>query len=157
MGSPGKLPLITPFLWFDQNAEEAASFYISIFPNSRRVDELRNPGNAPGPAGGILILTFELDGQRFIALNGGPGQPFNESVSFMVNCDNQQEIDYYWERLLEGGGSEIACGWLKDKFGVRWQVVPARIGELLRHPAAMQAMMQMKKFDIAALERAGQS
>jgi predicted 3-demethylubiquinone-9 3-methyltransferase (glyoxalase superfamily) len=149
-------PDITPFLWFDTNAEEAVEFYVSIFPNSRRVDELRNPGGgARGPVGSILTLAFELNGKKFVALNGGPDHTFNEAVSFVVNCEKQQEIDYYWERLLEGGGSEIACGWLKDKFGLRWQVTPARIGELLRTPAAMQAMMRMKKFDIAELERAG--
>ena len=150
-------PHITPFLWFNNNAEEAVDFYLSVFPNSRRLEELRNPGEAPGPDGGILTLTFELDGQKFIALNGGPDHTFNEAVSFVVNCATQQEIDYYWQSLLEGGGSEIACGWLKDKFGLRWQVVPTRIGELLRHPAAMKAMMQMTKFDIAELERAAQA
>jgi predicted 3-demethylubiquinone-9 3-methyltransferase (glyoxalase superfamily) len=150
-------PHITPFLWFNNNAEEAVDFYLSVFPNSRRLEELRNPGEAPGPKGGILTLTFELDGQKFIALNGGPDHTFNEAVSFVVNCATQQEIDYYWQNLLEGGGSEIACGWLKDKFGLRWQVVPTRIGELLRHPAAMKAMMQMTKFDIAELERAAQA
>jgi predicted 3-demethylubiquinone-9 3-methyltransferase (glyoxalase superfamily) len=147
---------ITPFLWFDNNAEEAVDFYLSVFPNSRRLQELRNPGGAPGPKDGILTITFELDGQKFIALNGGLEDPFNNSVSFVVNCETQQEIDHYWSKLTEGG-SEIACGWLKDKFGLRWQVVPTRIGELLRHPNAMQAMMQMKKFDIAELERAAQS
>ncbi|MFZ0394877.1 MAG: VOC family protein [Terracidiphilus sp.] len=148
-------PHITPFLWFDTNAEDAVDFYTSVFPNSRRLAELRNPGAAPGPKGGILTLTFELDGLKFIALNGGPDHKFNEAVSFVVNCETQQEIDYYWEKLLSDGGSEIACGWLKDKFGLRWQVVPARIGELLQHPRAMQAMMQMTKFDIAELELAG--
>ena len=148
---------ITPFLWFDQNAEEAANFYLAIFPNSRIVDELRNPGEAPGPKGGILTISFELNGQRFIGLNGGPAHQFNEAVSFVVNCDTQEQIDYYWSKLLEGGGSEIACGWLKDKFGLRWQVTPTNIGQLVRHPKAMQAMMQMTKFDIAELERAAQS
>jgi predicted 3-demethylubiquinone-9 3-methyltransferase (glyoxalase superfamily) len=145
---------ITPFLWFDGNAEEAADFYVSIFPNSRKVGELRNPGGAPGPTGGILTISFELNGLRFTGLNGGPGQQFNEAVSFVVQCDDQEEIDYYWSKLIEGGGSPIACGWLKDKFGLRWQVTPTRIGELLRSPKAMQAMMQMTKFDIAELERA---
>jgi predicted 3-demethylubiquinone-9 3-methyltransferase (glyoxalase superfamily) len=148
-------PRITPFLWFDNNAEEAADFYISIFPNSRRLEELRNPGGAPVPVGGILTLSFELDGQRFVALNGGPAHTFNEAVSFFVSCETQQEIDNYWEKLLSGGGSEIACGWLKDKFGLRWQVVPTNIFELVSHPAGMHAMMQMTKFDIAKLESAG--
>jgi predicted 3-demethylubiquinone-9 3-methyltransferase (glyoxalase superfamily) len=150
-------PSITPFLWFDSNAEEAVDFYLSIFPNSRKLGELRNPGEAPGPKGGVLTASFELNGLRFIALNGGPANQFNEAVSFVVNCDNQEEIDYYWSKLLEGGGSPIACGWLKDKFGLRWQVTPTRLGELLRNPKAMQAMMQMTKFDIAELERAAQS
>ncbi|HEY2859658.1 MAG TPA: VOC family protein [Terracidiphilus sp.] len=154
MSTINKPSLITPFLWFDQNAEEAADFYISIFPNSRRTDQLLNPGDAPGPKGGVLTLTFELDGARFIALNGGPGQKFSESISFVVNCDTQEQIDHYWAKLLEGGGSEIACGWLKDKFGLRWQVTPTNIGQLVSHPKAMQAMMQMTKFDIAALKTA---
>ena len=147
-------PAITPFLWFDQNAEEAANFYISIFPNSRIVDSLRNPGEAPGPKGGVLTISFELNGQRFIGLNGGPAHQFNEAVSFVVNCDTQDEIDHYWSKLLEGGGAEIACGWLKDRFGLRWQVTPTNIGQLIKHPKAMQAMMQMTKFNIAELERA---
>jgi predicted 3-demethylubiquinone-9 3-methyltransferase (glyoxalase superfamily) len=149
-------PQITPFLWFDGNAEEAAEYYISIFPNSRKLGELRNTGDAPGPKGRILTITFELNGLRFIALNGGPQHTFNEAVSFVVNCENQEEIDYYWGKLVDGG-SPIACGWLKDKFGLRWQVTPTRIGELLRSSKAMQAMMQMTKFDIAELERAAAS
>jgi len=148
-------PRITPFLWFDKNAEEAVDFYLTIFKNSRKLDELRSAVDIPSaPKGAALTISFELDGQKFTALNGGPDHQFNEAVSFVVRCDNQDEIDHYYSKLLEGGGSEIACGWLKDKFGLRWQVVPARIGELIRHPKAMQAMMQMKKFDIAALERA---
>jgi predicted 3-demethylubiquinone-9 3-methyltransferase (glyoxalase superfamily) len=147
---------ITPFLWFDNNAEEAVAFYLSIFPNSRRVGELRNTGDAPGPKGGILTLSFELDGLRFTALNGGPAFKFNEAVSFVVTCDTQDEIDYYWSKLT-AGGSEVQCGWLKDKFGLSWQIVPARIGELLKTSKAMQAMMKMKKLDIAELERAGKS
>jgi len=157
MDTPANAPRITPFLWFDQNAEEAAEFYISIFPNSRRVSELRNTGDAPGPKGGVLTISFELNGLSFTALNGGPQHTFNEAVSFVVHCENQQEIDYYWSKLLEGGGSPIACGWLKDKFGLRWQVTPTCIGELLRNSKAMQAMMQMTRFDIAELERAANS
>lgn len=156
MTRAGSGSLITPFLWFDQNAEEAADLYVSIFPNSRRVGELRNTGDAPGPKGGVLTVSFELDGQRFIALNGGPDHQFNEAVSFVVNCETQQEIDHYWSKLVEGG-SEIACGWLKDKFGLRWQITPTRIGEWVSHPKAMQAMMQMTKLDIAELERAANS
>ena len=147
---------ITPFLWFDKNAEEAAEFYISVFKNSRRLGELRNPSGAPGTPGGILTISFELDGLRFTALNGGPNYKFNEAVSFFVRCDSQQEVDYYWEKLLAGGGQEIACGWLRDRFGLCWQIVPAQLPELIRNPAAFQAMMKMKKLDIRELERAAQ-
>ncbi len=146
-------PRITPFLWFDANAEEAVEFYIRVFKNSRKLSEFRNPGEAPGPKGGILTIAFELDGQRFTALNGGPHYKFNEAVSFVVQCDSQEEVDYYWSRLTEGG-SEIACGWLKDKFGLCWQIVPARLPEWIRNPKAMQTMMSMKKLEIAVLERA---
>jgi len=147
---------ITPFLWFDSNAEEAADFYISIFKNSRRLNELRNDGNTPGPKGTVLVVSFELDGQQFSALNGGPQYKINEAISFVVRCESQDEVDYYWSRLTDGG-AEVACGWLKDKFGVSWQVVPAQLPELLKHPKAMQAMMGMKKLDIAELQRAAQS
>jgi predicted 3-demethylubiquinone-9 3-methyltransferase (glyoxalase superfamily) len=156
MSALGESSHITPFLWFDNNAEEAVAFYLSIFPNSRRVGELRNTGDAPGPKGGILTLSFELDGLRFTALNGGPAFKFNEAVSFVVTCETQEEIDYYWSKLTEGG-SEVQCGWLKDKFGLSWQITPANIGELLKTSKAMQAMMKMKKFDIAELKRAAQS
>jgi len=148
-------PRISPFLWFDGQAAEAAEFYISIFPNSRRITELRNPGGGePGPKGEILTVEFELDGQRFIALNGGPNFKFTEAVSFLVSCAGQDEIDYYWSRLTAGGGSEGVCGWLKDKYGLSWQVAPAGFAKLLKHPAAMRAMMGMKKFDLAALQAA---
>ena len=148
-------PRITPFLWFDRNAEEAVDFYLTVFKNSRKLGELRGPVETPGAAQGmVLTISFELDGTKFTAMNGGPGHTFNESVSFVVRCEDQDEIDYYYGKLLEGGGSEIACGWLKDRFGLRWQVVPARIGELIGNPKGMQAMMGMRKFDIAALERA---
>lgn len=149
-------PRITPFLWFDSNAEEAVDFYMSIFKNSRRLDELRNPGEAPGPKGGILTLSFELDGQKFTALNGGPAHKFNEAVSFVVRCETQAEVDYYWEKLT-AGGEEIACGWLRDKFGLCWQITPSQLPSLVRHSKAMQAMMKMKKIDLAELERAAQS
>jgi len=150
-----KYPRITPFLWFDKNAEEAVDFYLTVFKNSRKLDEHRSSVDIPGaPKGMVLTISFELDGQKFTALNGGPDHKFNEAVSFVVRCEDQDEIDFYYSKLLEGGGSEIACGWLKDRFGLRWQVVPARIGELISHPKAMQAMMGMKKFDIAALQRA---
>src|SRR6185437_12871001 len=117
--------LITPFLWFDQNAEEAADFYVSIFPNSRRLGELINNSiDDPKmvPKGKALTVSFELDGLRFTALNGGPGHPFSDAVSFVVSCETQEEIDNYWTKLTANGGQEIACGWLKDRFGLRWQV-----------------------------------
>ena len=147
---------ITPFLWFDSNAEEAADFYVSVFPNSRKLSELRNTGDAPGPKGGVLTVSFELDGLRFTALNGGPAYQFTPAISFVVRCDTQQEIDDYWSKLT-AGGKEIQCGWLVDKFGLSWQIVPARLPELLKDSAAMQAMMKMKKLDIAELQRASQS
>ena len=150
-------PRITPFLWFDSNADEAVNFYLTVFKNSRRFDELRNPGDAPGPKGSIITIAFELDGQKFTALNGGPKFKFTEATSFVVRCDNQQEIDHYWSKLTAEGGSESQCGWLKDKFGLSWQVVPAQLPALLKHPKAMQALMKMKKLDIAELERAAQS
>lgn len=149
-------PRISPFLWFDTNAEEAVDFYISVFKNSRRPSEMRNPGEAPGPKGAILTIGFELDGLRFTALNGGPNYKFNEAVSFVVRCDTQQEVDDYWSKLTSGG-QEIACGWLKDKFGLCWQIIPARMIELIQNPKAMQAMMKMKKIDLAELERAAKS
>jgi predicted 3-demethylubiquinone-9 3-methyltransferase (glyoxalase superfamily) len=156
MSALEKLPRITPFLWFDKNAEEAVEFYLSVFKNSRRTDEVRSPSQTTVPPGAILTISFELEGQKFVALNGGPDYKFNESVSFFVRCDTQEEIDFYWAKLTEGG-SEIACGWLKDKFGLCWQIVPDRILELIKNPKGMAAMMQMKKLNIAELERAGQS
>ncbi len=155
MASFESAPRISPFLWFNDNAEEAVTFYLSVFKNSHRLDKLLNDDNTSGPKGSVLTVAFELDGQRFTALNGGPLYTFNEAVSFVIRCDNQDEVDYYWERLTSGG-TEIQCGWLKDKFGVCWQVVPAKLADLLRHPKAMKAMMTMKKLDIAELERAAQ-
>ena len=149
-------PRITPFLWFDSNAEEAADFYCGIFANSRKLSELRNTGDAPGPKGGVLTVSFELDGLRFTALNGGPAYQFTPAVSFVVRCETQKEIDDYWSKLT-AGGKEIQCGWLVDKFGLSWQIVPARLPELLKDSRAMQAMMKMKKLDIAELERSSQS
>ena len=149
-------PRVTPFLWFDSNAEEAVDFYLNIFKNSRRIGELRSSADTTVPAGKVLTVTFELDGQRFTALNGGPHFKFTEAISFVVRCDNQQEVDEYWSKL-SAGGSEGQCGWLKDKFGLSWQIVPARLPELLKNAKAMQAMMRMKKLDIAELERAAQS
>jgi predicted 3-demethylubiquinone-9 3-methyltransferase (glyoxalase superfamily) len=146
-------PRITPFLWFDSNAEEAVNFYLGVFPNSRRLDEVRTANDSRGKENSILTIAFELDGQKFTAINGGPMFHFTEAVSFVVRCDSQQEVDDYW-RKLSAGGMESQCGWLKDKFGLSWQIVPARLPELIRNPNAMQAMLRMKKIDIAELERA---
>jgi predicted 3-demethylubiquinone-9 3-methyltransferase (glyoxalase superfamily) len=151
---------ITPFLWFESNAEEAVNFYLSIFPNSRRLTEFRNTTiDDPRvvPKGSVLTISFELNGLKFTALNGGPGHSFTDAISFVVSCDTQDEIDDYWSKLTGGGGSEVACGWLKDKFGISWQIVPARISELINNPKAMQAMMKMKKLDIVELQRAAKA
>ena len=145
-------PRITPFLWFEREAEEAVSFYISVFPHSRRVSpasSAKEEGRKKTPS----TITFELDGQRFIAFNGGPAFHFNEAISFVVLCADQAEIDGYWQKLTEGG-SEGRCGWLKDKYGVSWQIVPSQLGTWLQHPAALEAMLSMKKLDIGALEQA---
>jgi predicted 3-demethylubiquinone-9 3-methyltransferase (glyoxalase superfamily) len=149
-------PRITPFLWFDSNAEEAVEFYLTVFKNSRRLDVAQNSPDHPNPPAKVLTIAFELEGQTFTALNGGPLFKFTEAISFVVRCDTQQEIDDYWSKLTPGG-SEIQCGWLKDKFGLSWQIVPARLPDFIKHPKAMQAMLQMKKLDIAELERAVQS
>ncbi|HTK25783.1 MAG TPA: VOC family protein, partial [Pyrinomonadaceae bacterium] len=115
---------ITPFLWFDNNAEEAMNFYTSVFKDSKQVKVSRYPEGAPAPAGSVMVAEFELEGQRFIALNGGPQFKFTEAVSFVVNCETQEEVDYYWSRLTADGGAESMCGWLKDKFGLSWQITP---------------------------------
>jgi predicted 3-demethylubiquinone-9 3-methyltransferase (glyoxalase superfamily) len=154
MSSFESSPRITPFLWFDNNAADAVDFYLSVFKNSRRLDELQNQAGRPAPAS-VLTISFELDGQRFVALNGGPLFKFTEAVSFVVRCDSQDEVDKYWEKL-SAGGSTSQCGWLKDKFGLSWQVVPARLPELIKNPKAMQAMLKMTKLDIAQLERAAE-
>jgi predicted 3-demethylubiquinone-9 3-methyltransferase (glyoxalase superfamily) len=153
------MPKITPFLWFDDNAEEAMNFYTTIFKNSRIVSVSRYGDAGPGPKGSVMTGTFELEGQRFMALNGGPLFKFNESISFFVNCETQHEVDELWEKL-SAGGQESRCGWLKDKFGVSWQIIPSVLGQLLgdKDPAkskrVMQAMLQMQKIDIAGLKRA---
>ena len=150
---------ITTNLWFDTEAEEAAEFYCSIFKNSRIVSVARYTEAGPRPAGMVMVVEYELDGQRFVAINGGPEFTFDEAMSLQVNCADQAEIDYYWERLTEGG-EEVQCGWLKDKFGVSWQVTPTGMDELFADPdptkaeRAMRAMFGMKKLDIAALEAA---
>jgi predicted 3-demethylubiquinone-9 3-methyltransferase (glyoxalase superfamily) len=151
---------ITPFLWFDQQAEEAANFYVSIFPNSKVTKVVRYGPAGPGPAGSVLTVAFELDGLSLVALNGGPHFKFTEAVSFVVNCQSQDEVDKYWEKLLAGGGTPSQCGWLKDKFGLSWQITPTILPELLSNPdpakagRAMQAMMTMTKIDIGALKKA---
>jgi predicted 3-demethylubiquinone-9 3-methyltransferase (glyoxalase superfamily) len=150
---------ITAFLWFDGNAEEAANHYISIFRNSKVLSILRCGEAGPGPKGSVLTISFVLDGEEFIALNGGPGFKFTEAISLAVSCDTQQEVDDLW-RKLSAGGAEGQCGWLKDKFGLSWQVVPEALPRLLEDPdpskarRAMEAMMKMTKIDIAQLERA---
>jgi len=154
MGGLESFPRITPFLWFDSNADEAVNFYTSIFKNSRRLEEYRSPEDSTVPKGSILTIAFELDGQKFTALNGGPIFKFTEAISFVVRCDSQQEIDHYWSRLsADPSGGQ--CGWTKDKFGLSWQIEPAKISELLKHPKAREAMLKMKKLNIAELQRAG--
>ena len=155
---------ITPFLWFDSQAEEAANFYVSIFTNSKIVSVNRygeEAAKASGrPKGSVMTIGFELDGQHFTALNGGPVFKFTEAISFVVHCETQEEVDYYWEKLTADGGQESMCGWLKDKFGLSWQIIPSKLGELLSDPdreksnRAMQAMLKMRKIIIADLQKA---
>jgi len=155
---------ITPFLWFDHQAEEAAKFYTSVFKNSKigrilRYDEASAKA-AGGPVGSVLTIEFEIEGQKFTALNGGPEFKFNEAISFVVNCDTQKEVDYFWEKLTADGGQESHCGWLKDKFGVSWQIVPTVLIEMLQDKdeakteRVMKAMLQMHKLDIKTLKDA---
>ena len=144
---------VAPFLWFNSNAEEAAMFYLDVFPGARKLDEMRSRGVDPWPEGEIATITIELEGQEMVFLNGGPAYQLNPAFSFVIRCDNQKEIDSYWSKLIEGGKS-MACGWLTDRFGLCWQVVPHNIGELVAHPRAMQAMMGMTKLDMPALEAA---
>jgi predicted 3-demethylubiquinone-9 3-methyltransferase (glyoxalase superfamily) len=154
------LQKIKPFLWFDHQAEEAANFYCSIFKNSKIHKVERFPEGAPAPAGSVMIVNFQLEGQEFIALNGGPMFKFTEAISFSISTETQEETDYFWNKLTSGGGQESQCAWLKDKFGLSWQVVPTALSKLLSDPdknkaqRVMQAMLQMKKIDIAALQRA---
>jgi predicted 3-demethylubiquinone-9 3-methyltransferase (glyoxalase superfamily) len=148
---------ITPFLWFDNNAEEAMNFYVSVFNNSKIGSVTRYGDAGPGPKGSVLTAAFELEGQKFVALNGGPRFKFTEAISFVINCETQEEIDYFWDKLTSKGGQESMCGWLKDKFGLSWQVVPAEIGSLLtgeKSNQVMQAVMQMKKIDLGVLRQA---
>lgn len=150
---------ITPFLWFDNQAEEAMNFYTSIFKNSKINTVARYGEAGPGPKGSVMTASFQINGQEFVALNGGPQYKFTEAISFVVNCESQQEVDEFWEKLSEGG-EKSRCGWLKDKYGLSWQVVPTVLPQLLqskdpeKSKRVMQAMMQMDKIDIAALEQA---
>jgi len=153
---------ITTFLWFDNNAEEAANFYTSVFKNSRILSTARYPEGSPGPQGTVMVVDFELDGQRFTALNGGPHFKFTEAISLLVHCNNQEEVDYYWEKLTADGGQESQCGWLKDKFGLSWQITPDALLKVWteadpeKAKRVMQAMMSMKKLIIKDLEAAAQ-
>jgi len=154
------MPKITPFLWYDKNAEEAANFYCTVFKNSKVLSVSRYGEGAPMPAGTVMVVEFELDGQRIIALNGGPHFKLTEAISFTITTETQEETDHYWNKLTSGGGEESMCGWLKDKFGLSWQVNPRILGEYLadtdkaRAKRVFAAMMQMKKVDIATLQRA---
>ena len=151
---------IVTFLWFENQAEEAAEHYVSVFPDSRVLNVNRYSEGAPIPAGTAMLVTFQLAGQDFMALNGGPHDKFNDAISLCVNCETQAEIDELWDKLTADGGEEVQCGWLKDRFGVSWQIVPTAIADLVGGPdpagaaRATQAMLQMKKLDIAALRRA---
>jgi predicted 3-demethylubiquinone-9 3-methyltransferase (glyoxalase superfamily) len=153
---------ITPCLWFDTEAEDAADFYVSVFKNSQVVSVSRYGEAGPRAAGTVMTVDFELDGQAFTALNGGPEFPFTEAVSLQVDCETQEEVDRYWS-VLSGGGEEGPCGWLKDRYGLSWQIIPVALTELLNDPdtakaqRVMAAMLQMKKIDIAALEAAAES
>ncbi len=150
---------IRPFLWFDDKAEEAANFYVSIFKNSRILDVRRNGDEAPGETGSVMTVGFELEGQEFTALNGGPHFSFTPAISFFVDCATQSEVNELWDKLVEGG-RESQCGWLQDKYGLSWQIIPAALGELLSDPddekseRVMKAMLGMVKIDVAALQRA---
>ena len=153
---------ITPFLWFDTQAEEAAKFYASVFPNSKILKTARYGEAGPGPKGSVMTVEFELAGQRMIALNGGPHFKFTEAISLSVDCKDQKEVDSYWNRLSQGG-QESMCGWLKDKYGLSWQINPSILGKLLSDKDAkkakrvMEAMLKMKKIDIAALKAAAEA
>lgn len=149
---------ISPFLWFDTQAEEAANFYVSIFKNSRIKNVSRYPEGTPGPVGQVMVVTFELNGREFWALNGGPTFKFTEAISLVVNCETQDEIDHFWKNLTAGGGKEVECGWLKDKYGLSWQIVPAHLDKLLSDPEkakkVMAVVLKSVKLNIAELERA---
>jgi predicted 3-demethylubiquinone-9 3-methyltransferase (glyoxalase superfamily) len=154
------MPPIVPSLWFDTQAEQAAAFYTAVFPNSRIVAVTRYNDAGPGDPGSVMTVEFELDGQRFVGINGGPQFTFDEAVSFQIRCADQAELDYYWDALTGDGGQESQCGWLKDRFGLSWQVVPIGMEQLLsdadpaRAQRAMQAMLGMRRLDLAAIEAA---
>ena len=151
---------ITPFLWYDNQAEEAANFYVSIFKNSRVLSVVRYGEAGPGPKGSVMTVELELEGQKFVGLNGGPHFKFTEAVSFAINCEAQEEVDYFWEKLTAEGGAESQCGWLKDKYGLSWQVVPTAVIEMLKDKdpekseRVMKAVFQMKKIDISKVKQA---
>ncbi len=151
---------ISPFLWFDGQAEEAVTFYASVFKNAKIGKIVRNPEGGPGPAGSALVVPFEIEGMKFTALNGGPRFKFTEAVSFVVNCDGQEEVDHYWDGLLADGGQAQACGWLKDRYGLSWQIVPVVAFEMMADPdpvkagRVMQQLWSMVKLDIAPLRKA---
>ena len=151
---------ITPFLWFDHQAEEAARFYTSIFRNSKMGAVTRYGENMPGKAGSVLTVTFEIEGVEYTALNGGPDHTFTDAISFVVHCESQAEVDDYWAKLTANGGKEVACGWLKDKYGLSWQIIPTLLLELITDPdkakaqRVTQAMLKMVKIDIPTLEAA---
>lgn len=151
---------ITTFLWFNDNAEEAMNFYISVFKNSKVLEVSRYNDAGPGPKGSVMVVKFQLEGQEFLALNGGPAFKFTEAISLTVDCETQEEVDYYWEKLTADGGSPSACGWLKDKFGLSWQITPRILPEMLQDKdpekakRVMEAMMQMGKIDIGKLKEA---
>jgi len=153
------VPKITPFLWFDGKAEEAVNFYVSVFKNSKTLSVSRYGDAGPGPKGTVMTVAFELDGQQFVALNGGPHFTFSPAISFVVSCETQEEVDHFWEKLSEGG-KEVQCGWLEDKYGVSWQVVPRILPELLQDKNSektrrvLGAMMKMVKLDVRGLQQA---
>ena len=153
---------ITPNLWFDMNAEEAANFYVDLFDDGRILNVARYPEGSPGPDGEVMTVEWELNGQKFVGINGGPQFQFSEAVSFMISCKDQEEVDYYWDRLTADGGKEGQCGWLTDRFGLAWQVVPEGMDEVFSDPdpakaeRSMAAMMKMKKLDIAELRAAAE-
>jgi predicted 3-demethylubiquinone-9 3-methyltransferase (glyoxalase superfamily) len=147
---------ITPFLWFDDHAEEAAKFYVSVFKNSKMGAVSRYGDGMPLPKGTVMTAAFEIEGQKFTALNGGPDFKFTPAVSFVINCDTQKEIDHYWDKLTSGGGEEVQCGWVKDRYGLSWQIVPTQLPELVNKSSdkVMHALLKMKKLDIAELQKA---